>query len=66
MNLSPTLARIAWAVLYGLIVFIVCLIIGAVLNAVGLPSIGAIMTRFAAILGILAGIVAFLTGHRAV
>lgn len=66
MPLTGLAARIAWACLYGLIVFIVCLIIGAILNAVGLPSVGSILERFAALLGILAGIVAFLTGNRPV
>jgi hypothetical protein len=63
---TPLITRILWAVLYGIVVFVVVLIIAAILSAVGLSQVGAVLNRFAAVLGLLAGLVTFFTGHRGV
>lgn len=58
MNLSGLPGRIAYAVLAGLITFIVVLVLGVLLNSFS-PEIGSILTRFAAPLGVLVGLVTF-------
>jgi hypothetical protein len=59
MHLSPLVSRIAFAVLYGVIVFIIVLILGLLISKFLDASVGAVLTRFAGILGLLAGIVTF-------
>lgn len=61
MNLSGLAGRIAWAVLYGLVVFIVTTIIGLLFSQFGLEAIGGVLTKYAALLGLLAAVVVFLT-----
>jgi hypothetical protein len=61
---SPLISRLLWAVLYGICVFVVVLIIAAIFKAVGFEEVGAVLDRFAAVLGLLAGLVTFFTGQR--
>ena len=56
------LGRLASAVLYGVIVFIVTYIIGLLCIQFGLTDIGELLKKFAPLLGLLAGIVSYLTG----
>jgi len=66
---SPTnlLGKIILAVFYGVCVFVILLIIAAILKqvpqAVGVADI---ITKFAAVLALLAGLASFFTGNRQV
>lgn len=60
MNLTGLPGRIAWAVLYGFVTFLVVFIIGIILVQVSQAvEIGELLKRFAPLLGLLAGIVTF-------
>jgi hypothetical protein len=62
-HLNGILRRIVYAILVAVIVYIVVLIIAYVLGLIPmLAGIGGILTRFAYVLALLAGIVTFLTG----
>lgn len=64
-GLSGLAGRIAQAVLYAVVVFLVVFIIGILLTNVAQASeIGALLKRFAPLLGLLAGLVVFFTGGR--
>lgn len=65
MNTSPILGRILWAVLYGFLVFIAVLIIGIIFQQLTpVAEIGTVLKKFAPLLGLLAGLVAFFTGAK--
>lgn len=64
MNLSPLASKISWAVLYGVVTFIIVLIIGILLSGLGgQAEIGDVLKRFAPLLGILVGIAVFFGGR---
>jgi hypothetical protein len=58
--------RILYAIGVGLIALIVCLLIGAILTAVGLPQVGNFLKSYAALVGLLCGLwFFFVDGKRA-
>jgi hypothetical protein len=53
------------AVLYGFIVFVVILIVGIIFSSIpSVVEVGTVLKRYAAILGLLTGIVVFFTRPR--
>jgi hypothetical protein len=62
-GLSGLAGRIAAAIFYGVIVFLITFVIGILLtNFGGLSEIGDLLKRFAPILGLLAGLASFFGG----
>lgn len=62
MPLSGLAGRIAWAVLYAVVTFLAVYIIGILLTNVGQAAeIGDLLKKYAALLGLLAGLVVFFT-----
>ena len=57
-----SLGRLASAILYGVIVFVVVVIIALLCKQFGLAAIGDVLEKFAPILAILGAIVAYLGG----
>lgn len=62
-GLTGLAGRIATALLYGFIVFIVVFIIGIIIATFSSEA-GDLLKRYAALIGLLAGLVTFLTGSR--
>lgn len=65
MKLSTMGGRIARAVLAGLVVFVVLLVIGMIVERFDV-EIGETVQRYAAVLGLIAGLVQFFTGDSPV
>lgn len=55
MGLSGTAARIAYAVLVGVVTFVVLLVVGGLVDS----ETGATIQKYAALIGVLAGLVTF-------
>ncbi len=65
LNFSGLPARIAYAVLYAVVTFIIVYIIGILLgNVAQAVEIGELLKKYAALLGLLVGIVVFLSGRH--
>jgi len=63
LHLTGWLGRLVYAILVAVIIYIVILIIAYILGLFPmLTAVGNILTRFAYILALLAGLVTFLTG----
>lgn len=66
-GLTGLAGRVATAVFYGVVVFVIVYIVGIVLTQVPQAvEVGNFLKAWAAILGLLAGIASFFTGNRAV
>lgn len=64
---SNLLGRLALALFWGVVTFVVILIIGTILVQVPyLAGVGDILKKFAVLIGVLAGVVTFFTGGRPV
>ncbi len=62
MNLSGLPGRIAYAVLYAVVTFIIVYIIGILLsNVAQAVEVGELLKKYAALLGLLVGLVTFFT-----
>lgn len=58
MNLSGLPGRAAYAILAGVVTFVVLLIIGIIIASF-YPEIGEVIKKFAAVIGLLVGLVTF-------
>lgn len=59
------LSRLVYAIAVGILTALACLLIGAILSALGVPIVGTIgdfLTRWAWVLGAAAGLATFATG----
>ncbi len=63
LGLSGLAGRIVSAILYGVIVFVVLFVIGIIVTSFQ-AEIGAFLKHWAALIGLLAGLVVFFTGAR--
>lgn len=71
MNLGGIIGRLVYALLVAVITYVILLIVASVLGLLpALAAVGDILRRFASVLALLAGLVAFFTGtnpwHRTV
>lgn len=60
------LERIAWSALVGVVWFLACLLIGALLEALGIPvltTVGKFLEQWAVVIGVLAAVIYFLSGR---